>query len=463
MGALAAVALIATALIALAPARRRALYGAGAAALIGAATLVLLSHDFDTPWVQKLIALQIAGSLAIVVRAVLLPHTDEDPDGPWRWIARFAAGGLAVVVVVSLLIIVLGTTPGGLVDGVLIDPTRHPEIDVLAFTFHSGLIALAVVALAFSVGITLARDRLGDSAAMVAVRAGARIAAAIAILASVVQQTQVYIEPSSRTVTFGVLAAWLVAVAPRGIAESQPKAFARLGLALVAVLEVLQAYPVAGSQLKAASLLFVVVAVVLLSDGLRVLATMPKKVSIPSVVAPAAIGVIAAYIAIAGVLVPLKDARADWRANTPLDLYGAHLLRIPQQQADSYRTLVAGVKRAGCDPVVSMPGQYSLQGWFRQRPPSGYNVSNWMLLVSLKRQREIVRTISDKPHLCVLRTDNNKFDYIAITVPPLVTKPLFRYLTTTPLKTVVQTTDGKDLVYRLQVRPDVAQELKNAR
>jgi hypothetical protein len=460
MGALAAVALIAAVLISLSPPRLRIAYAIGAAALVSAATLVLLSNDLGVGWVQELIALQLAGTFAIVVRAVAARGAGESPDGSWLWIGRFAAAGMAVVVVVSLLIFALGTTPAGLVDGVLIDPTRHPDIDVLQFTFHSKVIAGSLIVLAAVVALTLWRDRLGNSTAVLAVRAAVRFVAAVAILASIVQQTQVYFGPSARTVTIGVLVAWLAAVPPREAKESASRSFARLAIVLFAVVEVLQAYPVAGSQLKAASVLFVVVALILVADGLRVLKELPAAVRLPTFAAPAAIAALGAYLAIAGVLIPLKDTRARWHGGTPLDQRGAKLVRVPGAQAAAYHQIVDGAARYGCKPIVMLPGAYSLQGWFGQRPPSGYNVSNWMLLVSKKRQREVVAKVRDKPRLCVVRIDDPNFDYVAISVPPLITKPLFKYLTTTPLKTVVETSNGANLIYRLQVRPEVARELE---
>jgi hypothetical protein len=278
----------------------------------------------------------------------------------------------------------------------------------------------------------------------------------------------VSISPVSGQVAIGVLFAWLAAVAPRGLEENTPRAFARMTVVLIAVLEVLQAYPTAGSQLDAAAVPFALVGTLLLWDAARLLAiaTGERPANRARAVAAAtsiAIVVIGVHIGAVSVLQPLKDAHATWKDETPLDLPGAGLLRLPDKQARAYQQIAAAVKRYNCDPVVTLPGMYSFHGWFEDRPPTGYNVSDWMLLINTKRQREMIAAVRDEPHLCLLTNDVTERFYFAISDPPGRELPFYAYIKDLPLKPVLTVEDGLPNAfsgttshYTLRIRPSNA-------
>src|SRR5207244_1807642 len=83
------------------------------------------------------------------------------------------------------------------------------------------------------------------------------------------QTAPIVIGPSANQDALLVVLAWVAAVPPAGVVESAHLRRARVFLPLLAVLEVLQAYPVAGTQIGAAAVLFTPVGALCLADGVR--------------------------------------------------------------------------------------------------------------------------------------------------------------------------------------------------
>lgn len=464
MGALAAVAVLASALLALTPARHRRLAQAGAAILVTVAIGTLLSTGLGDEWVQRTLVLSLGAVLAIVVRATTLRPFGADAPAFGAWIARVAAGALAVVLTIVVLIGLLGTSPAQFIDGVLIDPTRHPGIDEGILILPQEITDWVLIALAAAIVATLLAGR-GARATLGSLGAAGRIIAALAIYYTVLGISPVTIAPGSGEVALPMLLAWLAAVAPAEFRESPARAFARLLVVMVATLEVLQAYPAAGSQRLAAAAPFLLVGTLLLHDGLLLVALRTRKRERSqrhaiTIALSAGVLVFAVHVAIAGIAKPIKENAGTWRNNESLTLPGAKLLRLPPTQAAAYREIVAAVKHNRCDPVVTLPGMYSFHGWFGDRPPTGYNVSDWMLLVNEERQNEMVRAVADKPRMCVLSNDETQRFYDAISDPPGEPQPFLDYLRTTPLRTVLDVSDGlprpffekQNSRYTLQVR-----------
>jgi hypothetical protein len=162
-----------------------------------------------------------------------------------------------------------------------------------------------------------------------------------------------------------------------------------LGRALLcslAVLNSLQAYPVAGSQLTLATALIVSVAAVCLGDGLAGIAALLRggAAEVPWRLAAGpllAIGVLMAQWNLTGAM------RAKFAALTPLDLPGARRLRMSEPQVALYRWLVANLR--GGDTFVAMPAINSLYIWSELEPPTRMNPNAWMLLLDDAQQQRV--------------------------------------------------------------------------
>jgi hypothetical protein len=166
-------------------------------------------------------------------------------------------------------------------------------------------------------------------------------------------------------------------------------------LPLVAVLGVLQVYPIAGSQVGLASALFIPLGALAIADGWRALEELPAEswAAMPRVrnAGHAAFtGVVAGTVLIALWLRPLPALFNYWSGVAP-GLPGTALMRLPERQASGLRE-VATVIKANCDSFISLPGLDSLYLFTDESPRTGFNAPAWPWLFSHELQQRIVET-----------------------------------------------------------------------
>lgn len=196
---------------------------------------------------------------------------------------------------------------------------------------------------------------------------------------------------------------WLVMLPVRDGPWDLTQGFARALLAGVAVLNSLQAYPVAGSQLTWATALIILSAIVCLHDGLAGVARL----------LPAWMRGRWLRLALAGLTVTLL-VRAEWdlvtamrhnyRSLVRLDLPGARRLRLPEASVALYRWLALNLQ-AHADTFIGVPALDSLYFWSGKEPPTAVNPNAWMLLLDEPEQATIVRALAARPGAAAVRAD----------------------------------------------------------
>jgi hypothetical protein len=173
----------------------------------------------------------------------------------------------------------------------------------------------------------------------------------------------------------------------------------------LATLQVLHAYPVAGSQLPWGSFLLVLVAFLCALDGARQLAAWAgvrgrRLLSRPW---PAAAACTLALVSTAGsYVIPLAGMRRLYRQLPSLALPGARMLHVMPDQVQGLHELV-GKLRNGCETFVTLPGLNSLYLWSGREPPTGLNATSWMFLFDDALQRRIVARLETIERLCLVR------------------------------------------------------------
>jgi hypothetical protein len=202
------------------------------------------------------------------------------------------------------------------------------------------------------------------------------------------------------------------------------------------VLETLQAYPVAGTQVTAAALLFVPVGGLLLADGLHGVAVAgaarsPALGRWTTVLGVAIIAGLIAKFAIGGVLHPLKISESAYADSESLRLDGAHRVHFPAADAMEYQRLATRL-RDECDTFITLPGLNSFYLWTSKRPPTGLNVGDWMFLLDTEQQERIVDAVRDVDRLCLVRSDQGLANWVSGSgqaAPPDL--PLIRFIENT--------------------------------
>ncbi|OFW06098.1 MAG: hypothetical protein A3H96_23800 [Acidobacteria bacterium RIFCSPLOWO2_02_FULL_67_36] len=298
------------------------------------------------------------------------------------------SGSAALVIGITIL---LGTTPYALLDGVLLRPLRFATVFAIPLSLDSTSIVCGVASVLLAAAVAWLRLTNRVS--------GARLGAA-GLLAKL---------------AFGLVAAWALMYQPAGAlawvapflwvvllpSSAAPWRIERLFpatvLCFLALLQLLIAYPVAGTQRSWATLLLVPVAVLCLAD---VTAAIDRRM-------PRTLGRLAEAAALALVIYvyyPHFDVAAQLRqyqSLMPLSLPGADRIRLSREQATIYQHLTATIRR-DCDALVTMPGYNSLHFWTRIKPLTGYNAGAWMILFDDRMQQQIVDRLSQHPNGCVI-------------------------------------------------------------
>jgi hypothetical protein len=177
-----------------------------------------------------------------------------------------------------------------------------------------------------------------------------------------------------------------------GVAVETPSDQVRsyLFLAQAAVLLVLQAYPVAGSQVKTGTVLFPVLGALALSQFRRYCrsATLSHFRMLGSA-RPAC-------LLACGLLVwhAARAAQLGYRYSQQQSpaLPGMSLYRLPAAQAADLRWLAENLRRF--DTFVTMPGLNSLYFLTGRPPPSTLNTTAWMVLLDQAAQQQIVARLA---------------------------------------------------------------------
>lgn len=191
-------------------------------------------------------------------------------------------------------------------------------------------------------------------------------------------------------------------------AETSPRqTHARILLCTTTVLQTLYAYPIAGSQTYFLRVLLMLVAVILLFDGLNYL---PRTGRLALEVRRFASPASAVTLAVCALAYALFAYRAEllYASLTPLNMPGAERIRLEKGEAQNYRWLVDNL-RQHCDTFVGLPGIPSLYFWTGKpspglvhRPPGTLNYDNWMYTFSSDQQQAIVDDLSRHPNACAV-------------------------------------------------------------
>jgi hypothetical protein len=370
--------------------------------------VLLLAPRLGEPTIRAYLAVAFASGLGVALVS-LAPSDRRQPVGGRSWPLTLAG---AVVLTACLgWELVRGTTLAGLLDGVVLGPVRHPQ----EFFFEPELGREAFVAGAAGLGAALAfvwarRRGLTESPS------GAAVVGAVQVLGgAVLWLGAAHGFPAAPLALMPLV--W-VALAGR---RAEPGSLGPLVLALVAALQTLHAYPVAGTQVAWATFLAVPVGAVALADGWRglrgALETLGAMGPSSGRLAGAALGAGLVVASVSGVYATHRRFEAAHAEGVPLGLPGAERVRVPAERAALYRGL-AGDLTARCRTFVTQPGLFTFHLVTKMDPPTRLNATVWMLLLSDAQQERIVERLAASPApVCALRRQRRVF-----------TTPLARYI-----------------------------------
>ena len=368
---------------------------------LGAAVLpfALMRALFAEPWVRTFAVVFAAGLLALLLAA---RETARPAVGAqaWKWFAGSLLGAGAVIAGAALL---RGTSLRGLLDGVVLEPMKHPGVYFFPMNWRPGTALLALASVALAGAATRAGwTRRPAFRGFVAV---ARLAAGAVFFCCPLQ-----IIPTSLAawgMCYGVTLAWLFVLPLRDDDRGAP---ARAWVALLLVFQSLHAYPVAGSQVNWGTFLWIPLLALGLWDAAPVWQTWGLAASRGLRYAGALV-----LIAVT-VTMPAQLARIGWSQyahNPPLGLPGAENLRLTSDMVYSTRIMRENL-RAHADLLFSFPGLYSANLWTGLPTPTLINATHWFSLLPPARQQEIITRLEASPRSALL-VQRDVLDYLAKT------------------------------------------------
>ncbi len=377
------------ALLAATPSRGARYVFAGAATVATLFPALLMGELLYEPWVREyalLTGLSIASVVAVLAEK---PDSGAEAASSWSAIGIGVATGLGVIAITSGWLMARGTSPAGLLEGVLLGPLRHPLVYSSPVRWQPGAVGVALGALAL---VVLARRRRSDprwASVIASVRLVVAAAFPLTLLTSFAEME------ADIWLSYGVPLAGLFALPLTTDASHPGAARARSWIALLLVFQSLHAYPVAGSQLFWGAFLWVPLMMLGAWEGLNVVLAR----STPGVASACrtAAGTLAAGLAVVLAAQLVRNADLRRRASEPLALPGAERIAMATPTATALQILTTNVVAHG-DVLFSLPGAFSFNLWSGVPTPTLANVTHWFSLLTPEEQQAIVDRLTASPH-----------------------------------------------------------------
>jgi hypothetical protein len=383
------------------------------AALIAAALLLptlLLRDRLATSWGLMVAALYTLSIAAVIVTALTDPPTPARPR-----LLPFLASYAAVVVLLVVYALAHGTTLRGLLGGLFIMPLRLAGANGLHLTLPTRRLWVLAALLSFGLAATRTlRGRLRGPAALLSsdgLLMALKLAFFVIVVSSLQAEEEEYWLRSRAMLYSGCLFLW-VALVPPAAPGHRPTRFARVVLCLLAVLQPLQAFPRAGSQIFFGTLLLIPAAVTCLGDVLCYAERRLADRSVPAKVVRAA-APLAAAVAVVVLMACSLWYGSVYKALVPLGTRGAAQIRISERDAATIHWLVANLE-PNCDTFLSPIGLNSLYFWADKEPPSRIVIGTDVTIYTKEQQRILTETLDRSPRACVVDHENMLDRYAAV-------------------------------------------------
>jgi hypothetical protein len=431
VGGYAVIAAIAAAALTWEPLGRRGWLRWLTIAALLALPVVVMYPDLREDWVRQLLALEVLSLTALAIAAhTARPVPGERAAALGRWLLAALAGGVAALVAILAVLVLTGTTVSEAYDGIVTQGLKLRSVFMIPLTPPAAAVDWGIAAVVTAgLAVWLRRADAGPPTIWPGLL---RVAAGVVTWFTVAAVAPLSVGPSGNYIALPMTLAWVAALAPAGSFETPYRRFARVFLPLLAVCQTLQAYPVAGSQVRIASLTFVAVGAVCLADGIGQLRAWsaasgweaPRFQAVSTAVALA----IAAVIGYHAILTPAANGLIAYRDNPKLALPGAEMLHVAQPQNEEYVRLVELIHEHRCTAFIGFPNLDSLYLWSGIEPPKPNPPGAWPIVLPLDQQQRVVDQMKASPRPCAMRNDGLADGAWLHGTPPDESDPLVGYI-----------------------------------
>lgn len=341
-------------------------------------------------------------AVVVVLRAAMPPRREEPGE-----LKALLAGFVGFVLLVLVIIVLTGTSPSGLWEGLVTLPLNQSKAFAIPTLLAKRIWAADAIALAGACGFFYLRRRnsggeLGRgwtaSISLLSIAVGVEMAL------SVIGKTFPSVQLSFPGSEFAGLAFVWVALIPLGRPD-RGVSFGRLLLPLLACLQSLHAFPVGGSQLAWAVLLLAPVGALCVANGVHGLAGVAREGSerwLAIAIAAIAVIVAAQFLISTQLEGPLNFNRGIYASRENLDLPGDTMVRVTPEEVQLYRGITEAIDE-NCSTFLTEPGMGSFYLWSQQEPPTGFFATAWTTLFDESLQDRVIEETRDIKGLCLLR------------------------------------------------------------
>ncbi len=328
--------------------------------------------------------------VSIIGAVIAITRTGMPASLSWRDMWMATTGFCAAILLIASFVFARGTTAAAMVHWMIVLPatrfaqhTTPTPVDGIAFP-------VALLGLSLSIYFRVSPGR-GPALAVVK------------LIFSLVVMLSCALAYQDRLFAFAPSFLWLVVLRPEG-SNPDKGTFPRMVLACVGVLQILYAYPVAGSQKSFAALLILIAAGVCLADAWNELeAWKPAQIRSASVALRVSL-VVCALVLLAEATMAERGYR-KYKNLTPLNLAGASRVRLQPQEVEFRRQIVAHAL-SSCSALLTVPHLFSFNLFTGLQAPEAI-FSSGMLDLNNAEQEQIAQEFTREPGGCILYNEDN--------------------------------------------------------
>jgi hypothetical protein len=389
--------------------------------LVGAmvAGPIVLMHHFLREWAWGFCLLGIIAGVSVMLAGM---RAKVDLSNQVRALRFVFIGAVVMAILIAVAAKGDGVSLRTLVNAVVVLPLSQPEIFSIAFAVTKTMAVVALVLTACVARLYWAPER-GPHAGWVDVL---KCVAGLLVVALLVRRGVSMSGSRSFGFAIGYVLLPLALLPRRGGSWKASEFFPRIFVTALAAMEIMQAYPVAGSQVNIGAGPFLLWGFVCMydgADGLLELFPATKDWQVP--IAEASMIGAVVFAAVVFAMSLHGFLRASY-PNPASSLQGASSLHLPPEMEAGYETLSSDIQ-TNCKVLFTMPGMGEFNFWSGVPTPDGFNMDAWMRGVPLGEQQQTLQELESNPSACVLV----RREMLAIWGVPeggLDTLPLARYI-----------------------------------
>ena len=331
--------------------------------------VLLMRRHLEMEWCRNYCIVAVVAIVAVLIAS---RRNAAQRDVDWRAFAQAGLGLLMGSLVCLAVAFWTGSSLRGLVEGLLLTPMKMSGVALLPLPVPNGAMVNAGISLLLALAAKSWLQHESGQHWLIGLKAVFGVLGGL-WLAGNANAELVWLLPW----------VWLVVIAPATEVEKAERLpHWRIFLCLGAVWQALQAYPIAGTQMTAATLLLVVASVVCLADASKALTARERWTRRFDSMSSRRVALVQAFTALfllalfINAWCKLPDVRRQYESLIPLGLPGSRLVRMDAETVGMYRALSEYLD-INCDAFVSYPGINSLYLWTGQLPPTHINSTGW--------------------------------------------------------------------------------------